>query len=144
MSEKKPSQINWAAPGMRRIKLLCWALFNKTPLDQPIDEPAERAAAKRVRMSWETFCRLKTEHPEVWRRYNARRKRAKMEGGFKPQPWQLRFQRHIKAPARAKIRKKRPRFNEWAARKLVRSREYKSQWRRKLVIDRLFNRLIGM
>ena len=144
---KKKPRIDWQAPGMRRIKLLCWALFNKTPLDQPIDEAAERAAAKRVKMRWERYLELKAAHPEVWRYYTDRRKRAQAEGGFKPQPVQFLRQRKVEAPRKARMarRGQSETYGEWL------HREYRRYARMKLGSSRkarlgnmLLARMLGL
>lgn len=137
------SRIDWSAPGMRRLKLLLWALYNRTPLDRPINEVAEREAARRVRMAWDTYCRHKAAHPELWAHFAALRERARANGGFRPQPAHLRRHRNGEAVRRARMRKDRPRFAEWAARKLLKARDYRSPHKRHRVLNRLTARLLG-
>jgi hypothetical protein len=132
------------APGMRRVRLLLWKLFCKTPLKIDIEEWVERGAARHCKITWDDYCRLKAAHPDLWQRWADKRAKAKAVGHFPKQPWQLRAYRLREAPRRAKVRKPRPRFTEWAAKKLMRQRTYKSAWRRNLVLDRLMLRVIGL
>jgi hypothetical protein len=134
----------YRAPGMRRVRLLVWKLYYQTPLKIKIAEWVERGAARHCKMSWEEYCRLKAAHPDLWQRWAEKRKRAVAVGHFPPQPWQLRKHRMLQAPMKAKIRKPRHRFYEWAGKKLVRQRGYKYPGLRKRVVDRLFLRLIGL
>ena len=132
------------APGMRRVRLLLWKLYCKTPLEIDITECVERGAARQCKMTWEEYCRLKAAHPDLWQRHAEKRAKAKVDGRFPPQPWQLRAHRLVEAPRRAKIRRPRPRFNEWAAKKLMRQRGYKHIGLRNRVLDRLIARLVGL
>lgn len=134
---------NRHAPGMRRVRLLVWALYYRTPLDIEIGEWVERGAARRCKLTWEQYCELKRNHPEEWQRAEARRKVAKANGGFAPQPPQFQVYRKLIAKQKRLLRKPRPRFTEWAGKKLVRARGYKRKWLRERVTDRLFHRLVG-
>jgi len=134
----------YTAPGMRRVRLLLWKLYNGTPLRVGIDEEVERTVASACKLDWATYCRLKQTYSDLWQKAAAKRERAQAVGHFPQQPWQLRRYRKVLAPARATVRKERPRFAEWAAKKLARSRRYKQEWRRREVVDRLFARLIGL
>jgi hypothetical protein len=129
---------------MRRVRLLLWKLYCKTPLEIDITEREERGAARQCNMTWEEYCRLKAAHPDIWQRHAEKRAKAKVAGCFPPQPWQLRAHRLVEAPRRAKIRRPRPRFNQWATRKLMRQRGYKRAGLRNRVLDRLIARLVGM
>ncbi len=86
----------------RRVRLLLWRLFNKTPLDQPIDEQAEQIAAKAVKMDWATYKRLKAQHPELWAKAEAKRAKAVATGSFPPYPPQLARARQVTLPAKRK------------------------------------------
>lgn len=144
--EKQPiaKKAKWRDPGMRRVRLLLWKLFNRTPLDVPIEEWVERDVTRRCRLPWQEYLNLKQAHPDLWRQAAERREAAKRNGGFPPQPPQLAFSRKFIAKSKAKWRKSRPRFNAWAARQLARERGYKQAWRRRRVVDRLFLRLLGL
>ena len=131
-------------PGMRRVRLVLWFLFNRTPLELPIDESAERAAAKHCKMSWDLYLAYRARYPELWAHRANRREEAKRMGSFPQMPVQFLRYRKITAPARSSMRKPRPRFTEWAGRKLLASREYKRPWLRQRIQDRLFARLLGM
>jgi hypothetical protein len=124
------------APGMRRVRLLVWALFCQTPMDIEIGEEEERQAARRCKLSWEEYCALKATHPGVWQRGAEKRERAKVSG-WPAQPPGLRRARKVEAPRRAFQRKERPRWQEWAARRLMVQRGYKRTWHRHQVLDRL-------
>jgi hypothetical protein len=134
---------NLKVPG-RRIGLLLWNIFNRTPLDREIDEQAERDGAAHCKMSWPDYLALKAGHPDLWQKAARKRSEAKARGYFLPQPWQLMYHRKINAPARAKRCRNRPRFAEWAAKKLLRQRTYKQAWRRGKVLDRLMTRVMGL
>jgi hypothetical protein len=132
------------ASGMRRTRLLLWAIYNRTPLDQVIDDQVERDGAARCKLAWPEYLSLKAAHPDLWLKATEKRQRAVALGRFPPQPWQLREHRSLYAPRRAKVRSERPRFTEWAAKKLIRERSYKRPGLRRRVVDRLFLRVIGL
>lgn len=131
------------ATGMRRVRLLLWQLFNRTPLEIEIEEWVERAAARHCRLTWEQYLAYKAKYPELWQQAEARRLIAKARGRFAAQPPQLRRYRKQLAKQKRVFRKARPRFNEWASKKLVRARQYKRTWLRQRVTDRLYTRLLG-
>jgi division protein CdvB (Snf7/Vps24/ESCRT-III family) len=91
---------------MRRVRLLLWQLFNKTPLNLEIDEVAERAAAHAVRLAWEDYERLKAENLECWDKASKRRQLAKASGGFPAQPSRLKDYRTRTASVRRKGKEK--------------------------------------
>jgi len=136
------SNSKWHAPGMKRVRLMAWLLFYRTPLNIPIEEWVERGVARRCRFSWEEYCALKQAHPEIWERYAMKREEAVKRGHFAPQPPHLRRWRREGAKRRAALKKARPRFSEWAAKQLLRQRSYKQQWRRHLVLNHLLIRLL--
>jgi hypothetical protein len=74
------------ATGMRRVRLLLWQLFNRTPLDIDIEEWVERAAARHCRLTWEQYLAYKAKYPELWQQAEARRLIAKARGRFAAQP----------------------------------------------------------
>ncbi|MBL9169736.1 MAG: hypothetical protein JNN07_18490 [Verrucomicrobiales bacterium] len=86
----------------RRVRLLLWRLFNKTPLALPIDTKAEQDAARAVRMDWETYERLKAQHPELWAKAEAKRTKAVATGSFPPYPPQLARARQVTLPNKRK------------------------------------------
>ncbi len=129
---------------MRRVRLLCWRLFSCTPLDREIDEQAEREAAEHCKLTWKRYCQLKSAHPDLWERAALKRQQAKLSGGFAPQPSQLARWRRVQAPAKAKMRKDRPRFHEWAWREHYRQKDYEQAWRRHRSINRVMARLMGL
>ncbi len=124
--------------------MLLWQLFNQTPLGIDIQEWVERDAARRCKVGWDEYRRLKAAYPDFWQRGAEKRAKAKLTGGFPPQPWQLRLYRHTEAKQRAVFRKDRPRFTEWAMKKLLRQRTYKRPWRRNMVLNRLIMRMMGV
>jgi hypothetical protein len=130
--------------GLRRLRLLVWALYYQTPLDVEIGEDIERSVAKRCKLSWERYSDLKQTYPEFWQKAAASRLRAKAAGGFKPQPAGLRRYRKVEAKKKRVLRKPRSRFCDWAARKLIHKRTYKRKWLRDRITNRLFNRLVGL
>lgn len=134
---------DYHAPGMRRLRLVLWTIYNRTPLDQAIDEQTERAGAAKCKLSWPEYLVLKAAHPDLWLRAVEKRKRAVALGRFPAQPWQLREYRKTEAPRKALHRKERPRFVEWAGKKIIRERRFKYPGLRRRVVDRLFLRLIG-
>lgn len=91
-------------PGMRRVRLLLWRLYYKTPLDQVIDEAAEREAARTCKLSWEQYGELKAKYPDQWAKWEAKRAKAVREGGFPPQPPQFRRYRKVDASREKKYR----------------------------------------
>lgn len=106
--QAKPTTTNrprWNAPGMRRVRLLCWSLFRQTSLDSPIDRNAEKQAATKCKLSWEDYLTLKARHPDLWERWALKRERARTEG-WPPQPEQLRRYRKRKAPQERKAEKR--------------------------------------
>jgi hypothetical protein len=94
---------DYHAPGMRRVRLLLWKLFCRTPLDIEIQEWVERGVARQCKLTWAEYSRLKAAHPDLWQRWAEKRSKAKAEGGFPEQPWQLRLHRLREAPRRAKL-----------------------------------------
>ncbi len=130
-------------PGMRRVRLLLWQLYYRTPLSIDIDEGIERKVAGHCKLGWEDYLKLKTEHPELWQRAVEKRGKAKLAGSFPPQPWQLQVYRKLHAKRKKLLSKERPRFFEWAGKKLIASRKYKRQWLRKKVLNRVEARLLG-
>jgi hypothetical protein len=125
------------------VKLLVWKLFYGTPLKVPIEEWVERGVARQCRFTWAEYCDLKQRYPELWQRWAEKRAKAQLAGRFPRQPPALRFYRKHEAKRRAHWRKERPRFHEWAGKKLLRQRTYKSKWKRHRVLDRLIVRLAG-
>ncbi|MFN0017412.1 MAG: hypothetical protein ACKVP0_04075 [Pirellulaceae bacterium] len=130
-------------PGMRRVRLIIWALYHQTPLDVEIQEWVERGVASRCKLSWEQYCEMKRIHAEMWIAGAERRRKAKVAGGFPPQPWQLRLHRKKMAKLKRRLKKPRPRLIEWAGKKLMRARGYKRRWLRERVTDRLLMRMAG-
>jgi len=128
---------------MRRVRLCFWHLFRHTPLNQPINQAAERAAAQHCKVAWELYLDWKREHRELWWRGAAKRLRAEKCGRFPPQPWQLRQWRKGEGARLGKMRRERPRFVAWAGKKLLRQRCYKRVALRHRVLDRLAARLMG-
>ncbi len=138
------SKAKWRDPGMKRVRLLLWRLFVRTPLKVEIGEWVERGAARHCGLSWPEYCQMREQHADLWRRYAEKRAQAKADGGWRPQPPQLAYWRYIKAKQEAHWRKPRPRFTEWAMRKLLRQRGYKQAWRRNRVVDRISVRFLGL
>jgi hypothetical protein len=134
---------DYHAPGMRHLRLVLWTIYNRTPLDQDIDGQTEQAGAAKCKLPWRDYLALKAAHPDLWLRAAEKRQRAVVVGHFPPQPWQLREYRKTEAPMKAIHRRPRPRFYEWAGKKLVRQRRFKYPGLRRRVVDRLFLRLIG-
>jgi hypothetical protein len=132
------------APGMRRVRLVLWMIYNRTPLHQVIDEQAERAGAVKCKLAWPDYLALKAAHPDLWLRAAGKRAKAQSAGRFPPQPHQLWRWRTIHAGPRAKRRRERPLLTEWAARKLLRQRTYKATWKRHMVLNRLILRMLGL
>ena len=129
---------------MRRLRLLLWKLYQATPLTVRIEESVERDVARRCKMPWEDYLRLKTAYPCLWERYALKREKALAVGHFPRQPAQLRRWRKVGAKHRAVITRERPRFTEWALKKLMRQRKYKYKGLRERVLNRLMLRLIGL
>ncbi len=131
------SATGWNTPGMRRVRLLLWHLFRKTPLHLPIDEAAEQTAAAHCKMNWDDYLRIKREHRELWWRSARKRIEAIRRGSWPEQPAQLRRARKVLAPRRALWKRPRHKFGEWAAKALLRQRSYTQDWRRQQVLDQL-------
>jgi len=134
---------NYRDPGMRRVRLLLWRLYYRTPLEREIGEAEERIAAVHCRLPWDDYTTLKARHIDLWKDYADRRAQAKKAGGFRPMPPQFRRYRDRVAAARAKMRRARPRLSEWAAKKLLAQRRFKRVWLRHRVLDRLLARMTG-
>ncbi len=128
---------------MRRVRLLLWHLFRRTPLEKAIDETIERSSAAHCKLEWTEYLRLKTEHAELWERAALKRQWAARHG-WPEQPWWLKDWRLRQAPRLARMKHERPRFTEWAARKYLRARNYKQQWLKDMVHDRIMTRMCGM
>ena len=128
----------------RRVRLLLWKLFYGTPLTAVIDETVERDVARHCKVAWADYCRLKATFPELWQRGAVKRAAAQKAGGVPLQPRHLLYWRKCVAKRRALARKERPRFTQWAAKKLIRQRGYKRAWLRNQVLDRLMDRLLGL
>src|SRR5215813_5804166 len=60
-----PSKSRWAEPGMRRVRLLLWHLFQRTPLREEIGLLHEFAAARHCGIAWEDYSALKARHPDL-------------------------------------------------------------------------------
>jgi len=130
-------------PGMRRVRMLLWKLYYQTPLDVQIEECVERGVSEKCKLTWEEYCALKAGHPDLWQRAIEKRALAVKNGRFPPQPPQLRRYRKVEAAKKKVMQRERPRFVEWAGRKMIKARHYKRTWLRQRVTDRILSRLLG-
>jgi hypothetical protein len=122
---------------MRRVRLLVWKLYYRTPLGVRITEDIERSVATACNVSWFDYCVLKSFHAELWQRYALKRHRAEEIGYFPTQPKQLATWRNKGAKEKAAAKKDRRRMLRWASREMEKSSHYKQNWRKGAVLIRV-------
>jgi hypothetical protein len=142
--DNKSKRAGFNSPGMRRVRLMFWHLFRKTPLRRRIDEAAERLAAEHCGMSWEEYQTIKREQWALWWRSAAKRERARRTGRWPNQPLQLRRHRKVTAPGRARLTKDKPRFSEWAFRELERCQRCEDTGRKERILNRVLKNYVPL
>ena len=52
---------------------MLWKLYYGTPLNINIEEWVERGVARKCKLSWDDYRRLKAVHPDLWQRWAEKR-----------------------------------------------------------------------